>query len=86
MPLVKVKGKYQVTLPTSIRDEVGISVGDLLEATVTKGTITLTPKILIDRGIAEGLEDMRKGRSIGPFATVSAAVKALHKAAKRSNR
>ena len=37
MPIVKVKSKYQVTLPSSVRDQVGIAVGDILEATVEKG-------------------------------------------------
>ena len=38
--------------------------------------ITLNPKSLVDRNIAEGLEDFKKGRSIGPFETADAAVKA----------
>lgn len=83
MPIVKVKGKYQVTLPSSIRDQVGIAVGDILDATVEKGRITLTPKSLVDRDIAEGLEDFREGHSIGPFETADAAVKALRRTTKR---
>ena len=79
MPIVKVKGKYQVTLPSSIRDQVGVAVGDILEATVEEGRITLTPKSLVDRDIAEGLEDFKKGRSIGPFETADVAVKALRR-------
>ncbi len=43
------------------------------------GRITLSPKSLVDRNIAEGLEDFKKGRSIGPFETADAAVKALRR-------
>ncbi len=32
LPLVKVKTKYQITLPTTVREQAGIDVGDLLEA------------------------------------------------------
>jgi len=77
--IVKVKDKYQVTLPISVRNEVGVEVGDILEATVEKGKITLTPKSLVDREIAEGLEDFKKGRTLGPFKTTGAAVKALRR-------
>jgi AbrB family looped-hinge helix DNA binding protein len=67
MPIVKVKTKGQVTLPTAIREQAGLNVGDLLEAKVERGKITLTPKTLIDRRLAEGLEDIKKGRVYGPF-------------------
>lgn len=74
MPLVKVKEKYQVTLPSSIRQKVGLSVGDLLEAEVKGNKITLTPKTVVDRtveeAIEEGLRDLRAGRVHGPFASV----------------
>ena len=83
MPIVKVKDKFQVTLPSSVRDQVGVVVGDILEATMEKGRITLTPKSLVDRDIAEGLEDFKQGRSIGPFETADAASKALRWATKR---
>ena len=41
------------------------------------GRIILSPKSIVDRDIAEGLEDFKKGRSNGPFETADAAVKAL---------
>ena len=83
MPIVKVKGKYQVTLPSSVREQVGVAVGDILEASVEKGRITLTPKTIVDREIAEGLEDFKKRRSIGPFETADAAIKTLRGTTKR---
>jgi AbrB family looped-hinge helix DNA binding protein len=69
MPIVAVKNKYQVVIPAKLRKQVGIEVGDLLEAKVERGKVTFTPKSLVDRGIAESLEDFRKGRSHGPFET-----------------
>jgi AbrB family looped-hinge helix DNA binding protein len=86
MPLVKVKTKYQVTLPTSVRERIGVRVGDLLEAKVEKGTITLIPQTLIDRRLAEGLADLKAGRVYGPFKTGADAVRALHRHAKKLKR
>ncbi|MDE0434880.1 MAG: hypothetical protein OXH92_12835 [Bryobacterales bacterium] len=41
------------------------------------GRIALSLKSLVDRDIAKGVEDFKKGRSIGPFETADDAVKAL---------
>ena len=49
MPLVKVKPKFQVTIPTEVREVVQLAVGDILEATVQGTTIVLTPKAVVDR-------------------------------------
>jgi AbrB family looped-hinge helix DNA binding protein len=67
MPLVTVKTKYQVTLPTAVRKQAKLAVGDILEAKVEGKKITLTPKSLVDRELAHALEDVRKGRVVGPF-------------------
>ncbi|MBI4381047.1 MAG: AbrB/MazE/SpoVT family DNA-binding domain-containing protein [candidate division NC10 bacterium] len=82
MPLVKIKQKYQVTLPASVRKKVKVAVGDLLEARVRGKTSTLTPKMAIDRDIDLALEDFKRGRFIGPFRTAKAAIRALRRAAK----
>lgn len=84
MPLVKVKEKFQVTLPTAIRKKAGVDVGDLLEATVKGKKIMLTPKVAVDRALveerlAEGLEDVKKGRTFGPFASAKALARSLHR-------
>ncbi len=81
MPLVRVKGKYQVTLPLTVREKAGLAVGDLLEAKVEGKKITLTPKSVIDRELTLALEDVRQGRIIGPFRTTKAAVRALRRTA-----
>jgi AbrB family looped-hinge helix DNA binding protein len=70
MALVAVKQKYQVVIPQEVRHKIGINVGDLLEAKAERGKITLTPKSVVNRAIAEGLADLRKGRVYGPFNSV----------------
>jgi AbrB family looped-hinge helix DNA binding protein len=49
MAIVTVKNKYQVVIPQAIREELGISPGDMLEAKVERGRLTYTPKAVIDR-------------------------------------
>lgn len=39
--------------------------------------VTDTPKSIVDQGVAEGLEDIRAGRFIGPFSSAKEAMKAL---------
>ena len=77
MAIVTVKNKYQVVIPQRVREQVGVEIGDVLEAEVTKGKIVFTPKSIVDRAIAEGLDDIRKGRVHGPYASASAMVAAL---------
>jgi AbrB family looped-hinge helix DNA binding protein len=77
MSLVKVKTKGQVTIPTALRRRAGLNVGDLLEAKVERGKITLTPQSLVDRRIQEGLEDIRNGRTYGPFDSADEMIKSL---------
>jgi AbrB family looped-hinge helix DNA binding protein len=77
MALVAVKNKYQVVIPQDVRERIGLNVGDLLEARLERGKITFTPKSLVDRGIAEGLEDIKKGRVHGPYRSVPEAMKAF---------
>ena len=79
MSLVKVKPKGEVTLPSALRERAGLNVGDLLEARFEKGKITLTPKSLIDSRIEEGLEDIRRGRTYGPFDTADQMIDSLQR-------
>jgi AbrB family looped-hinge helix DNA binding protein len=81
MPLVTVKTKYQVTLPTAVRRQAKLAVGDILEAKVKGKKITLTPKSLLDRELAVALEDVRKGRVVGPFDSAGAMLTDLQKRA-----
>ncbi len=83
MPLVKVKEKYQVTLPSSVRREAGLTVGDLLEAEVKDSIITLTPKSIVDREIAISLQEMKKGHLSPAFRSTKAATRYLQRQAKK---
>ena len=49
MPLVRVKEKFQVTIPTELREALHLAVGDILEATIENETVVLKPKAVIDR-------------------------------------
>lgn len=66
-----------------VRKLANFQIGDILEAAVENGKITLNPKSLIDRHLAEGLEDAKKGRSHGPYASAKEAIAALDARAKR---
>ena len=87
MELVTVKTKFQIVIPQRIREEAGVGIGDLLEAKVEKGKITFSPKSVIDRHLAEGLEDLKRGRTHGPYASAKEAIEALElRAAKHSKK
>jgi AbrB family looped-hinge helix DNA binding protein len=77
MEIVTVKTKFQIVIPQHIRKQVNVEIGDVLEAKVENGKITFTPKRLVDRHLSEGLKDIRKGRTHGPYDSASSAIKAL---------
>lgn len=83
MSLVTIKNKYQIVIPAKVRREAGLNVGDFLEAGYEKGTITLTPKSLLDREVAEALADFRAGRTSGSFETHEALIKHLKGVARK---
>src|ERR1700730_9018448 len=87
--LVKIHCKGQMTLPTHLRTQAGISKGDLAQADFHRGKIVLTPTLTVDRSkfsnsddeytpaqrriidarLAESEEDLKRGRTFGPFNT-----------------
>lgn len=74
--LVRVKYKFQVTLPASLREALDLHEGDLLEASLTNNRISLNPKILADRpaidaAFEEGVSEYRKGGGSRTFANVA---------------
>ena len=81
--LVRVKQKFQITIPRVVRKAARLKEGDLLEARARKNTIVLTPQAVLDRrveeAIEEGLRDLRAGRVHGPFASVKEFKKYLKK-------
>jgi AbrB family looped-hinge helix DNA binding protein len=86
MPIVTVKNKYQIVIPQQLREQVGIAIGDILEAKAEKGRIIFQPKALVDRGIAESIEEFKAGRAYGPFETHKELLASLHKEAKKPGR
>jgi AbrB family looped-hinge helix DNA binding protein len=47
--LVQIHRKGQMTLPKGLRSALGVGEGDFVEASVQRGKIILTPKLVIDR-------------------------------------
>ena len=47
--LVKIHRKGQMTLPSRLRAAIGVSEGDIVEASLQHGRIVITPKLVIDR-------------------------------------
>ena len=84
MALIRVKERYQVTIPGELRRKAGVSVGDCLKAEVSsRGVITLAPQDSVARRIAEGLADIRAGRVYGPYDTVEKAMAAMNEQIKK---
>jgi AbrB family looped-hinge helix DNA binding protein len=82
--VTKIGPKYQVTIPKAVRDQLGLKVGDLVQARVGKDrTIIMERKRLVDfdapleDDLAASAEDSRRGRVLGPFTTAKEAVTAL---------
>jgi AbrB family looped-hinge helix DNA binding protein len=55
--LVRIHRKGQMTLPSRLRSAIGIAEGDLVEATVHRGKIVLTPKLVVDRSKFPNADD-----------------------------
>ena len=83
MSLIRVRTNGQVTIPSSLIERAGLDVGDLLEAKLDRGKITLIRKNFIDQRIDEGLEDIRKGRTYGPFESAEEMMASLQGKMKR---
>jgi AbrB family looped-hinge helix DNA binding protein len=79
---VTVQNKADLIIPHSARRRAGIKAGDRLEFKVSGRVITILPKSpgisheftpeqrrIIDARLAESEEDLKKGRTFGPFET-----------------
>lgn len=88
MPIVKVMERRQVVIPKELFEQLGLEIGDYLEAKIKGGTIVYVPKKLVDRDpwywspegqarIQEAFEDIKEGRVAGPFETVEDLIKDL---------
>jgi AbrB family looped-hinge helix DNA binding protein len=102
IPISKLGQRWQVVIPKEICDKLGLKEGDFVEVTSTAGKVVIKPKKLvdaddvltpsqpsiIDKRLAEGLEDMKEERVYGPFNSVDSMLHSLHgpKPAKKSKR
>jgi len=88
--LIQVRKKAQLTLPLSVRQQLGVEEGDYMDVQVRDGEIVLKVKKLVDKdqawfwtkrwqqGETEAEEDIRAGR-VHSFPDSKSAVAHLHK-------
>ena len=77
MPIVKIGVSRQVVIPKKLYERLGLVPGDYLEVELEDDRLVLTPKMLVEKRLAEGLKDVKQGRVVGPFKTARSAMKAL---------
>src|SRR5437016_8373143 len=86
----KIQNKGQVTIPTAVRRQAGLSKGDLVNFAFQRGRIVITPRLVIDRSkfptaddeytpaqrrvIDARLAKAEKGPFHGPFSTADEAI------------
>ena len=87
--LIRVRKKAQLTLPLSVRQELGVEEGDYMDVQVRDGEIVLKVKKLVDKdqawfwtkrwqqGEKEAEEDIHAGR-VHNFPDATSAVTYLH--------
>jgi antitoxin component of MazEF toxin-antitoxin module len=81
---VPVKNQAPVIVPPAVLRRAGFTRGQQLEVKASRGVITILPKLpsadgeytpeqrrVVDARLAEGLADVRAGRTYGPFGTAS---------------
>jgi AbrB family looped-hinge helix DNA binding protein len=90
MPTTKVTRHGQITLPASVREQLGIEEGDIVEINVEEERAVLMPKRLVDKsqayfwtkrwqkGEKEAAEDIKAGR-VKTFNSVDELIKDLDK-------
>jgi AbrB family looped-hinge helix DNA binding protein len=64
MPVSKLGKRRQVVIPKEIFDQLGLQIGDYLEAKVEDGKLVYIPKQLVDRDdllTSEDEESLRRG-------------------------
>ena len=79
--IIKLQRKGQMVIPRSLREQVGVSEGSLLEVAVVEGgRFLITPQVTLDRSIAA---DPKKSRN-QLLQALSAAVEGIRHEAKGS--
>ena len=80
--IVKIGASRQVIIPKKIHDRLGLEPGDYLEVELQEDKVVLTPKALVEKRLAEALEDVKHGRTHGPFRSAKEMLRSLHRAGK----
>jgi len=80
--IVKIGASRQVIIPKKIHDRLGLEPGDYLEVELQEDKVVLTPKALVEKRLAEALEDVKHGRIHGPFRSAKEMLRSLHRAGK----
>jgi bifunctional DNA-binding transcriptional regulator/antitoxin component of YhaV-PrlF toxin-antitoxin module len=86
--ILRMASKGQVTIPPRLRAEIGIAGRGLLKASARRGSILLTPVVAnveytpqqrraIDARLALSGEDIKAGRTYGPFDSVEEMVASI---------
>ncbi len=77
--VVKIGASRQVIIPKKIHDRLGLEPGDYLEVELQNDKVILTPKALVEKRLAEALEDVKRGRVHGPFRSASEMLRSLRR-------
>ena len=62
MAAVKIGIGRQIVIPKKVYDQLRLTPGDYLEVELDGDKLVLTPKELIEKRLAEGLEDLKSGK------------------------
>jgi AbrB family looped-hinge helix DNA binding protein len=79
---VKVGVSRQVAIPKRIHDQLGLVPGDYLQVELKGDKVILTPQAMIEKRLAQGLDDIKKGRVHGPFESGAEMASSLRKFSK----
>ena len=66
----KLGASRQVAIPKQLHDKLGLAPGDRIEFERRGNKLILTPQALVEKHLAEGLDDLRKGRVSPAFRNV----------------
>ena len=92
MTLARIKRNYQITIPSSLRRQYNISVGDYMEIEKKQGGLIIKPVKIVhpdqeyfytkewQKEEAEVDKEIANGDVVGPFDNIKDALKALKKA------
>lgn len=81
--VVKIGVSRQVAIPKKLHDQLGLEPGDYLQMELEGDRLVLTPQALVEKRLAEGLADIRKGRVHGPFGSVPELLQSLRRTKRR---